>query len=225
MRRTKFVPNEKDAIHCLQACLRMAYETQTGMALTSIDADKITGFKEGLHTWPFRMMHTMAEMGFEVIDVTLFDYEGFANDTKAWTEKRYGSSDRWEYFQKISDMKQAAQDANACIQNTNIKLANRIATLDDIKLLNQDGFTTICGLNYYDLVQRDGYSGHFVVVENVEVASVTIQDPGPPAQPDWQVPIVRFMNAWTNPDDERPNIIAFRYNKQARSRGESTPTL
>lgn len=211
MRVATFYPNENDDLHCLQASVRMVFETMTGSELTLQQAEDFTGFVSGQQTWPFQTMISFADHGFDVINVEKMDNEWFARSPKEACIAEYGE-DIWKHFLKVSDVEAAQKAAAMCVQNKNITMEKKIPELSDIRSLLDRGFLAICNVNYKALAGEEGYNGHFVVVEDVDVERdiVRLQNPGLPPIRDQEVEFERFLKAWYYPNSGAGNVMGVR---------------
>src|SRR5579884_270438 len=76
----RFVPNEPDELHCFQAAYSMVLEGLTGEVASPQDAERCTGFREGMQSWPFAGMLSLAKRGLRVLNVEDFDPHAFVED-------------------------------------------------------------------------------------------------------------------------------------------------
>ena len=208
MRIKKFYPNEADDLHCLQASVRMVYESLTDTAMSVAEAERFTGFVAGEQTWPFDTMINFAEAGFDVVNIEVIDNELFASDPKAAVVAEFGE-EMWSHFQTVSDISRAQESARRCVEHPNIRFQRKVPTVNDLNNEITLNKFIICNINYKELADQEGYNGHFVVVENVEPdETIFLKNPGlPPVENQW-VSKEKFEKAWYYPNERAGNIIA-----------------
>jgi uncharacterized protein YvpB len=68
----------------------------------------------------------------------------------------------------------------------------------------------ICLINSQKLNNKQGYVGHFVVVKGIEDDNLIIHDPGFPPIENRKISYVSFEKAWSAPDENAKNILAFK---------------
>ncbi|MGJ3261594.1 MAG: hypothetical protein ACFE0R_00020 [Salinarimonas sp.] len=208
MRIKAFYPNEADDLHCLQASVRMVYESLTGNSMTVEEAEQFTGFKTGEQTWPFDMMLGFAGAGFNVVNIEVIDNELFARDPRAAAVAEFGE-EMWAHFERVSDIERAQESARKCVEHPRIRFERKIPTPADLRAEILAGKFAICNVNYRELADQSGYNGHFVVVEDVaEDGKVVLQNPGLPPIENQAVTLEKFVKAWYFPNERAGNIIA-----------------
>ena len=65
-------------------------------------------------------------------------------------------------------------------------------------------------MNSRTLNEREGYSGHFVVVKSCDAKELVLHDPGPPPTPQRRVILGVFEKAWAYPTERAKNIVAIK---------------
>lgn len=204
-----FVPNEPDDLHCYQSALRMVWEALFGTRIGREDAERITNFKSGMQTWPFAGMLALADAGASVVNVEDFDPDLFIADPAAEIRRQsHGDEDVVQHILKVSDAGAEAELVRRCLDHPRIKFEQRRPSLPDLEqAVSTPATAVICNVNYRALVGREGYNGHFVLVDAVEGGRLRIQDPGLPPLRDHIVNEKTFLSAWGTEDDGLPNMI------------------
>ncbi|MFH5232485.1 hypothetical protein [Antrihabitans spumae] len=207
------VSNTDDALHCLQAAFIMTVETLSDIVVSDLEAEQITGFKSGVETWPYRMLSWLSGNNFDVIHVDAISAQGLSVDPRAELVRTGFDNDTIEYFFKISDFKAEAQAIDECLVR-GVEFENRLPTLDDISVRIRDGWLPVVALDAGILTQEDrsGYQGHMVLVTGWHESRslARIQDSGPPARWNWDVPSDLVAAAMRSPADSSGTITFVR---------------
>jgi len=192
-----FYPNRKDDLHCSQAVSKMIFnyfQPEKNYSWETID--KLTGFKEGLWTWPNKIQIKMARMGFDVYNKDLFDYKKFAKLGGKYIIQRYGK-EVGEAQIENSDIPAETKKIPDYLKQ--VRTENAVPSLKDIKKFLQKGYLVSCNINSRVLSKTKGYVGHLVLVYKVEDRYVHLHDPGLPPRPKRKVPKQLFNTAWGYP--------------------------
>lgn len=206
MKNVPFFPNP-DTTHCYQSCLRMILKQFRPFEKYSwAELDRLTGKKPGLWTWSLLGLIEMEKMGFEVVDWEDFDYARFSVEGEPYLRERFGD--------EVADMQIKFSDLPYEMENAKKLLPfigePRSPKLADVAEHVSDGFLAICNVNLYSLNCQPGYSGHFVLVYEIDDEFVYMHDPGPPAAPSRKVAIADFEKAWAVTSERDRNMMAFR---------------
>ena len=198
-----------DNTHCFQCVLKMIREHDfPDQGLTWEELDEFTGKKPGLWTWATRGLVGMKELGYEVINWRKFDYQRFAEFGGEYLIERYGPEKgqaQIEHCELSYEMENAGQ-LGAVVQTR-----QSLPTWEDMgTLVNQD-YLIVCNVNSKALNRKPGYSGHFVLIYEVNDESVEMHDPGPPPQESRRVLRDNFIKAWEYPSSIERNLMAFKF--------------
>lgn len=175
------------------------------------ELDKITGKRESeLWTWPTLSFIKMQELGFEVKNIGIFDYDEFVKRGINYLKDTYDDN--------VAEKQRQNSDINYEIENAKklknlIKKEKRIAGIKDISKLITKGYLVECSINSMALAGREGYRSHSVLVVDTEEDHITLHDPGPPPMPFRRVTIDDFNGAWAYPCENSKNVTAFRLSK------------
>jgi len=167
----------------------------------------MTEHKKGMWTWPIKGVLALHDMGFDIEDIEVFDYEQFTKDPKGYLRREYGEKVATEQTLH-SDVTQAAIDAKEIIRN--ITIQKRIPSFDDLYALLKDRWLLVCLVNAQTLNRKEGYVGHFVVVWKCTEKMVYLHDPGLPPRKNRRVTRRVFEEAWADPNEKAKGIMAFR---------------
>lgn len=207
------VPNSADSLHCVQASFAMTVAALSGDLISSAEAEAATGFKEGVETWPYRMIEWFTSHGFEVRHIDQMDAERFAEDPERELKDSGFTDDLIQYFRKISDYSAESAAIKNSISHGAIYEA-RLPQLEDLVKALRDGWLPICVLDAGALTQeyRTGYQGHMVLVNGIDDDGqfAKLQDPGPPPHWDWEVPTDLIVKAMRTPVESSGTITLVR---------------
>jgi hypothetical protein len=203
-----FFPNTGDGTHCFQAALKMALAHLLPEREFSYEfLDEMSGKKPGKWTWPTAAMLWLIEEGFEIGLVEEFDYREFVNDGGEYLLRRYGR-EVGEAQIKNSDIEYEREIAKRFIDIAPIEY--RIPNFDDLKKAFSENSVSIIYLNAQALLGISGYSGHFIVVCDVDEKNVRLHDPGLPPRPNLIVSCDVFNKAWGYPTIHERNLLFMR---------------
>ena len=202
-----FVPNESDNLHCFQCCFKMIYDYALEENISMDKVEKLTNFVAEKPTWPYNGMKTLAEKGFIVKCVEIFNIDMFISNPELAIKQHLEDDDIAESIIKDSNLDIESKYALECLNHENVSFEMRIPNLDDIKLLLSQGYFIIVNVNYYALLDEDDYYGHFVVVEGIDDNDLLIQNPGLPPIQNQKVKIDKFLKAWQYPNEKLSNIL------------------
>jgi hypothetical protein len=174
--------------------------------------DKLTGKKKNLWTWPLYAMARLTEKGFDVVNIEDFDYVRLSKEGEPYIIERFGKEVGTEQI-KNSDISYETKNAEPFLKQCHFE--QRIPDLKDINKLLKNGYLLICNVNSCTLNDIEGYSGHFVVVYEIDNAHLTVHDPGLPPHESRKVDHNKFIMSWAYPSEREKNGIGIRYRAQA----------
>lgn len=203
----RFVPNEVDDLHCFQACVRMAWEGLRGKELPLDEAERMTGFRPGMQTWPFAGMLAFAQAGHMVRSIEDFYPERFVADPIDEIKRQADDDEVAEHVLSVTTVEREVALVKECLDHPNIRFEPRIPTFDEVREeCQQPGTAVICNVNYMALAGRPGYTGHFVLLEEIN-GKVKLQNPGLPPLEHQEVSVERFLSAWREPSPTLANAL------------------
>lgn len=204
-----FFPNDEADTHCLQACYQIVVAGLLGRRLDTSTAEQDTGYSDGLLTWQFAMMLSLADKhDLYVVDHEDFDPGEFSKDPIKVLREQIQDEAAVQHQVENSDLPAEAARASACLSNSRVSFHRGSPTLVDLTRVVSQGARVICLINGAILDDNPGYRPHFVVVRSIHGSSVEIHDPGPPSRPNWVIPTAKFVKAWTDPSPSVSNYIA-----------------
>jgi hypothetical protein len=208
IRKVPFFGNP-DNTHCFQACVRMLLKYfMPNLDYSWAELDKLTGKKEGLWTSPLYGMIQLKQMGFEMIDIGVFDYERFSQEGESYVKERYGEkvgTEQIEHCDIPTEMK------NVELFLECIELEQRLPDLKDIIDLLKAGYLVICNVNSCMLNDLPNYIGHFVLIYHIGSDYILMHDPGLPPNESRKVTHDKFLASWAYPSESEKNVMAFRF--------------
>ena len=207
MKKIPFFANLPDGTHCYQAALKMVlgYFTEREWSFEELDA--LSQKLEGKWTWPTASLLWLLDHGYEVKLIEEFSYEAFAKRGKEYLIEKCGK--------EVADAQEANSDL-AREQKLSAQFVQRapvsyqVPDWNDLKKLFADNYIIICNINACQLHGRPGYSGHFVVIEDVKNNFIALHDPGLPPAPSITIAKKIFEKAWGYPSRHEKNILAIR---------------
>lgn len=199
-----FYSNTPDSFHCFQAALRMiiAYYLPD-KEYTWDELDEVTGHTSD-YTWPMVGLIYCAGLGLSVDTIESFDYERFSQEGYTYLLEEFGQ-EYADIQKKYSDLEQEMSNARDFL--TTINVERRIPTERDIIESLTDGKLVMCNINARVLQEREGYTGHFVVVTGVTSDGLWLHDPGLPPLQDRFCSWSLFDKAWSYPDIQARNAM------------------
>ncbi len=176
-------------------------------SFTYDELDSISRKLPGKWTWPTAAMLWMLDEGLDLLLIEEFDYAAFVDRGGDYLIERFGEEVGQAQIAQ-SDLVQEVEIARRFMAHA--PLTYRLPTLVDLREQIDAGAVVIVNLNAALLHGREGYSGHFVVVVDVNDDTVRLHDPGLPPKPDLCVSIERFEKAWAYPTERERNLLAVR---------------
>jgi len=182
--RFEFVENP-DSLHCTQAAFIMALQILGGPTLSMSEAEHLTGFREGVETWPYGMISALAEMGFEVRHIDGLSALDLTSDPVGTLERSGLDKETLDYFLRITDFSKESQFVTRAIKTGRVAFETRAPRVDEIREALDDGWLPIISLDAAVLNSRprDGFEGHVVLALGSKRGKFIISDPGPPPEP------------------------------------------
>lgn len=207
-----FVANDAEDTHCVQACYANVVGRLTGKRLTPEAAERDTGYEPELLTWQFKLLLALSqEHNLHVTDHEAFDVRDFVGDPHQSLRTQMNDDVAFEYQVEHSDLSLEAERARECLKDQNIQFVNGAPSVEDLrKYLDEPDTVIVTLINGARLLGQDGYRPHSVVLHGMTAETVNLDDPGPPAHPDWSVPLDDFSAAWLDPSDGVANAIVVR---------------
>lgn len=208
-----FVPNTADELHCYQACYMMTVQRLTDASIGIGEAERDTGFRTGHRSWAFRGLLGLVNRGLEVETIDDFDPEEFADDPERTVSSWYANDPKErERIIRESELDKEGDAVKALLASPEMKFTRRAPDWADLTRLSEENEAVLLArVNHRVLMGRDGSYGHYVLVEHVDSsAGIRVQDPGPPARPDYVYDVDTFRRAWWYPDEHSGELIAVR---------------
>ncbi len=195
------VPNMADGLHCAQACLIMAADLLGHERLSMAQAEQITGFRPGVETWPYAMCAWLGENGFEVRHEDAVDPVALCENAEVELRRSGLDEDTLRYVLTVSDVAQERAAVERCLASARVTFVDEAPDLSRLPQRLRDGWLPMVSLDAAVLGDRarTEFEGHMVLVTALAGADVVVQDPGPPARWDWQVPLSRVAAALHSP--------------------------
>lgn len=167
------------------------------------------------------MLMFLSRIGFEIIDIGGdLDYGKFAKQGEKYLRAIW-TKEVFETQKKFSDIGNEQKLAAMLIEEKDIKLENRPATLRDIRELFSKGYILLCGINPYVLERRKGYSSHEVLVTDMKKHTIRFHDPGLPPTKNRKTSIKLFLRAMRYPTREGASFIAVKPTKKSKENNKT----
>lgn len=204
----KFVPNTEDDTHCFQAAFQIVVSTfDPEWKPTLEELEEITAYQPGKGTWPLTGILYLIKKGWSVKDIEVFDYRTFIDKPVDYLKEFYGP-EASEYQIRGTNIEHETEQAKRLLQTN--ALEQRLPGISDIDRLLDEGFLIICLVNSSALRNKEGYTGHFVVVFDHDEHTFMMHDPGLPPIENKVIPKEQFLKGWESPSKMQRNIMAFR---------------
>lgn len=204
----RFIPNESDNMHCLQSCYIMTVESLTGQSLTMKEAEQDTRFIKGRATWPFACLLSFVKKDLKVVNVSNENLELFVENPFAMIYEITQDSELTKEIMNITDIPVEKEIVNQILKSRNIEINKRIPSIQEMQKFIDDDYIIICNVNSKKLAGKDGYTGHFVIVEYYDDNHLYLKNPGLPAIENQKITKEIFTKAWHDPRKEMANFIA-----------------
>lgn len=200
-----------DSSHCFQCCLRGVLEYFNPEKMwTWQELEELTGKRPGLYTWLFKTCSELPDIGYEVVVISDLNISAFAIDPEKEIHKFYSEEGAKNQI-KNTALEDEQKYAKAMLSKVDsITLKERSYTVEDIEQLIADGYLIIPTINPYKLYDSSGYSGHAVLLYNVEADQGVYHDSGPHnAQAGRKRPLNKFVEAGLD-NGKMEGLIAIR---------------
>lgn len=221
---SRFIANTDDALHCTQAALIMALDALRYPTVpTMADADTITGFRPGVETWPYTMLAWLGESGLEVIHEDALDPLSLAVDPEKELRRSGIDEETLAYFRSISDFDAESAAIRRAVASGRVKFDVGVPDISRLPARLAEGWIPMLSLDATVLAgdKHNEFDGHVVLVTSVVGSDVKLQDPGPPARPDWTVPLSQIDLAMRSPVDTSGTVTYVKYSSPAAKGGTS----
>lgn len=203
-----FFANTADNTHCFQATFRMITKHfRPGQDYSWEELEKITAKVEGLWTWPMAGLMWLADNGYNVVSVSVFDYDRFIRIGNDYLLERFGEEAGQKQIAH-SDIEQERRIAQQYVTKATIE--HRIPEVTDIERSLCNGYLVLCNVNARALNSKSGYSGHFVVVIGYDEDTLLLHDPGLPGRERRVVTKECFESAWAYPTVRNKGFTAIK---------------
>jgi len=190
----------------------MVVQRLTDANVGMTEAERDTGFRPGHRSWAFRGLLGLVNRGLEVETIDDFDPEEFARDPEGTVGSWYADDPKErERIVRESELGKEGKAVKKLLASPRMRFTRRAPDWADLLRLSQeDGAVVLARVNHRVLMRREGSYGHYVMVEEIDDAGVRVQDPGPPARPDYVYDIATFRRAWWYPDEQSGELIVVR---------------
>jgi len=200
MKVNHFIGNEEDNLHCFQCCYRMALKYLIGRDVSLQDSELETGFIKGKQTWAHAGLLSFLNQGLQVRLIEEFDYVNFSRNPYEYLRAYINNEEIFENILETSDLDKEKSLVSDCLADSHCVMETRTPSIADIDQYNTQDSIVIANVNYWRLLKKDGYDGHFVIIEKFNDKKVTLQNPGLPPIPSQIVETDDFLSAWKNND-------------------------
>lgn len=203
-----FFENTPDDTHCFQASLKMVMgHFLPERDFTWEELEAITAKVERLWTWPLAGLVWLAQNGFDVKNIEVFDYDRFIEVGAQYMFERHGEEVARAQIEN-SDIDQEVELAKTFIDVVDTTF--EIPAVETITDFLRGDWLVIVNVNSRALSGKSGYSGHYVVVKGFDDDTLILNNPGLPGIENQEVPFDVFENAWAYSGDKSKNVMAIR---------------
>lgn len=143
--------------------------------------DRITGYRTDSVTWDIRTMLWLAENGFYVKKISIFDYQEFSKRGRAYL-KDFWRPDVYETQKSQSNLLREQRLALRLVKTKEIKLFAKHPTLSILEQHLTSGWLTILHIDVSLFDGTKNYSPHSIVVTKINSTNIFFHDPGLPPE-------------------------------------------
>ncbi len=185
LNKVPFYANTEDNTHCVQACFKSVLRFFIPNRDFSFDElDQLSKKSEGKGTWWFPMYLELKKMGFDIKEISNFDYEKYYKEGEKYLKEIYTKEQgRW-YLEKsnLLDVKKYIPEFLVLVKSV-VRKANN----NDFERLLSSRYLIISDVNYYAIRGKVGYGSHSVVVFGFDDEYFYLHDPGLPPRENLKV--------------------------------------
>jgi len=177
MLKIPFYKNSGDGMRCMQACVGMVAEYFLGQKFLLDDLDRLTERKNGKWTYTVQGVSALHNLGLEVVYYSTHNPEGYLQGEE-YIKQTFGKDA--ERILKFTDLS-VLQNAITIMKDNNLFSQNDLS-LGEIKSMMKDkGAVPIILVNINKINDKGDnfYTGHFVVVTEIDDKFVYYHDSGP----------------------------------------------
>lgn len=203
-----FYSNTGDGMHCVQASFRsMLKYFMPDKDYTWAELDAMSKKEPGKGTWWFPLLLEIQKMGMEITDISNFNLQRYYEQGEAYLRAAH-SEEVANWMLERSNLVSVKKYIPSFLRAVDFQ--NRRATLDDLKILLNEGWLVGVDLNSRTLNDKAGYSSHMVVVFDAHHNTLWLHDPGLPPQQNREVSEDLFIKAWEYGGTENTSLVALR---------------
>jgi len=168
----------KDKSHCAQACIKSIFSiTNPDEEFSWKKLEELTDYIEGHGAWAYKELLTLSEYGLEVEYITNFNIQRFINEGFSYIEDEFGKEVADYERTQPHDYNKVKQQMQQSLDKGLVK--QREGRVEDIKSYIDDGWYVMLLLNSKALNNKEGYTGHRVLVYGYDNDELLMHDPGP----------------------------------------------
>jgi hypothetical protein len=204
--------NNPDNSSCFQAALKSSLESLL-LPPKKLNWEKLyqmTGKSPGKYTWPYTTIHSLLTLGLEVVYKSKFNHHLFITQPEKAIYDFYGIEAGNIQILNTNVMKESS--AAQSVKQFLMQQETSIPTYEELLLKIKEGYHLIIELNSRVLRNKEGYSGHCVLVYDGDASGLTMHDSGSSGSefPNLFVPRELFEKAWAYPSEKNRNYLAIR---------------
>jgi len=148
------------------------------------------------------------DAGLKVTYLENFPINVFIKDPKKALMIQYGDKKIVKGMLDVLNFDVEVELARKCFKHQNMNFQQYSPDIEDIDNLLKTDSLLIANVNYWKLLGKDEYAGHFVIIEKKLGNVLTLQNPGLPPVQNQIVTVEQFIEAWHYPNKGASNIIA-----------------
>jgi len=189
-----FYSNTPENVRCVQACLRMILKHLLDREFSWQELDDLTQSGPDEVTSPAAALVGMTKLGLQATLVADFDHLRFSEEGIDYVRHTHG--DEVANWQLANGNVEKSRALSRDLFSSSVLYEHRTPKLEYVNQLLEQGYGVFCGVNSRIINNKEGYSGHSVVMLGLDDTTVKIHDPGLPPKPHLEVPIQKFTDAW-----------------------------
>jgi hypothetical protein len=202
-----FFGNADDNNNCFQAVLKMIlkyFEPAAEYSWQQLEA--ITAYQKDKYTWDTAACLWLAEHGYELKSITVFDRQRFVDVGEEYLVEFMGEATAKDQIAQ-GDIRQERRLMWEAINTVGLS-EKREPKIGDLRQYLREGYLPFVNVNSHALSGVEGYTGHFVL--DAGDTRVKFHDPGLPAHAGRTERRDRFEAAWAFPHRRMKGVTAVR---------------
>lgn len=201
-----------DDTHCTECCLRGVLDFfEPYNNLSWEDVDKLSNKVEGKWNWPQFGMMSMIKRGYYAKRISSSRPEDIVElGAREYLIRNQGLEAAEISIKNSPPLDEIEHACRELLTYQNTEHICKIPDVDDVKTLLSEGYLISSIVNSRALNNKEGYSGHAVLIYGMDDEYIYFHDSGLPAVESRKEKIDFFVQCAKNPTDENWYIIGYK---------------